>query len=322
MSETLKTDVVVIGGGPAGLSAAGWCTELGLSAVLLERGSDIGGQLHSIYGPIENYLGRRAENGGEMLRYFRESVARFDFVRRIGSEAISIDLPARSVVLGDGDKIAFRCLILATGVRRRRLGVPGEQEFREKGIIESGMRDRELVTGKKVVIVGGGDAAIENALILSELASSVTVVHRRTDFRARDEMLRKIDARGNVEFSLGSEVTKITGEGELSAVEVTDTASGRTRQLPADVVLIRIGVEPNSELVREIVELDANGYVATDALSESSADGIFAVGDVANPVSPTLSTAAGTGATAAKACAKRIREKACHSAETTESPKI
>jgi thioredoxin reductase (NADPH) len=226
----------------------------------------------------------------------------------MGCEVVSIDLPARSVALVDGGEIEFGCLILATGVRRRQLGVPGELEFRGKGIIESGVRDRELVTGKKVVIVGGGDAAIENALILSAFASSVTVVHRRTGFTARDEMIRKVDSRGNVEFSLGSEVTKITGGHEVSAVEVTDVASGLVRQLPADAVLVRIGVEPNSELVRGIVDLDAKGYVAVDALCESSTEGIFAVGDVANPVSPTLSTAAGTGATAAKACVNRVRK--------------
>lgn len=322
MGETFQTDVVVIGGGPAGLSAASWCTQLGLSAVLLERGSDIGGQLHSIYGPIENYLGRRAENGAEMLRHFRESAARFDFVRRTGSEVISIDLAARSVVLGDGDEIAFGCLIIATGVRRRRLGVPGELEFQGKGIIESGVRDRELVTGKKVVIVGGGDAAIENALILSELASSVTIVHRRSGFTARDEMKRELDNRGNVEFSLGSEVTKITGGRAVSAVEVTDIAAGQVRQLTVDAVLIRVGVEPNSELIRGVVDLDGRGYVVVNARCETNVEGVFAVGDVANPLSPTLSTAAGTGATAAKACARRRKHPLVHLPGPAKSPKI
>lgn len=307
MSDTFETEVVVIGGGPAGLSAAAWCTELGLSAVLLERGSDVGGQLHSIYGPIENYLGRRAENGGEMLRHFRESVARFDFVRRIGSEAISIDLAKKSVVLGNGDEIAFRCLILATGVRRRRLGVPGELEFCGKGIIESGMRDREFVTGRKVVIVGGGDAAIENALILSELASSVTVVHRRIGFSARDEMMRELENRQNVDLMAGYVVTKISGGREVSAVEVADCASGLVQQLPADAALIRIGVDPNSELVRGVVDLDARGYVVVNARCETNVEGVLAVGDVANPVSPTLSTATGTGATSAKLAQRLLK---------------
>ena len=321
MGEAFQTDVVVIGGGPAGLSAAVWCAELGLGAVLLERESDIGGQLRGIYGPIENYLGRRAENGAEMLRYFRESSTRFDFVRRVGTEAISIHMPARSVALGDGSEIAFGCLIIATGVRRRRLGVPGELEFQGKGIIESGMRDRELVNGKKVVIVGGGDAAIENALILSEFASSVTVIHRRRGFTARDKMVRRIDDRGNVEFLLGSEVTKITGGRAVSAVEVTDTASGQVRHFPTDAVLIRIGVEPNSELIRGIVDLDARGYVVVNTRGETNVEYVFAVGDVANPVSPTLSTATGTGATAAKACAE-LKDRLGDSGEPSESPKI
>jgi thioredoxin reductase (NADPH) len=290
------------------LSAAAWCAELGFSAVLVERESDIGGQLKIIYGPIENYLGRWASNGDEMLSYFRESVENSGFVRKLGRGAVSIDLSSRSLLIAGGEQIEFRCLIVATGVRRRKLGVPGEEEFRGRGIIESGMRDRDRVAGKNVIIVGGGDAAIENALILSESAASVTVVHRRSEFTAREDLSGELKDRNNVVLLVESVVTQITGNAEVTGVEVSNVSSGLVHHLPADAVLIRIGVEPNSDVVRGVLELDARGYITVNGRCETSVAGIFAVGDVANPVSPTLSTAAGTGATAAKACADWLKD--------------
>jgi thioredoxin reductase (NADPH) len=269
---------------------------------LIERGTDIGGQLHMIHGPIENYLGRRAENGAEMLGYFRDSIGGFDFTRRLATEVVSIDVGARTIRLAGGDSIDFRFLILATGVRRRRLGIPGEDEFRGKGILESGARDRELVRGKRVVIVGGGDAAIENALILSESASSVTVVHRRNEFTARHDFLQQVESRKSVEFMLDTIVTKIDGDSVVERVEVNNTSTGRLQVLPVDALLIRIGVVPNSKLVRDIADLDSRGYVLVGDSCETSADDLFAIGDVANPGSPTLQTAAGSGAKAAQCC--------------------
>ena len=307
MSETERADVVIIGGGPAGLSAAVWCAELGLETLLLERGSDIGGQLAEIYGPIENYLGRRAANGREMLEYFRETSDRFAFTRRLNCEVRTVETHSRTISIDDGEQIAFRCLIIATGVRRRRLGVTGEEQFRQKGILDSGMRDRSRVAGKKVVIVGGGDAAIENALILSEVAGSVTVVHRRNVLTARDEFVHAIRERNNIELLFDTVVTKIEGDEQLSAVHMKETSSNVTRKLPADALLIRIGVEPNSELVSSSVTLDDRGYISVDSSGASSARGVYAVGDVANPKSLTLQTAAGTASHAAKSLHELIK---------------
>jgi thioredoxin reductase (NADPH) len=309
MSKYERTDVLIIGAGPAGLSAATWCSDLGLSAVLIEREPDIGGQLNSIYGPIENYMGVRAQNGREMLSHFRETVGRFCFLQLVKTEVTGIDLSSMCVRLGNGEGIDFRSLIIATGVRRRRLGIPGEMEFRGKGVIESGVRERSRVAGKDVVIVGGGDAALENALILSESAGSVKVVHRRSDLTARAEFLSKIEARDNIELLLETAVTRIVGDSNVSAVELESMSTGRTWTLHADVVLIRIGVEPNAELMRGIVELDDLGYIKVNALCETSVAGVFAVGDVANPISPTLSTAVGTGATASRLLHRFIKAR-------------
>ena len=312
-------DVVVIGGGPAGLSAAAWCDELGLKAMLVEASSDIGGQLHRVYGPIRNYLGVSAADGKEMLGHFRRSVERYSFVRKIGAKVLSVDVDSKLVCLDNGEQIRYRCLIIATGVSRRMLGVEGETEFAGKGILVSGVKDRDSTAGRRVVIVGGGDAAIENAAIIADTAKMVTVVHRRAELTAREEFVRAIEGRENVSVELNNRVTAIVGDRAVTAVVVEEVASRASRTIAADAVLIRIGVEPNSDLVRGALERDARGYIKIGTSCECSRPEVFAVGDVANPSAPTLSSAIGMGASAAKACSDLLKRR---SRDRSESPKI
>jgi thioredoxin reductase (NADPH) len=202
--------------------------------------------------------------------------------------------------LSNGDAVSYRALIIATGVRRRRLNIEGETELRGNGVIESGVRDRAQASGRDVVIVGGGDAAVENALILSDEAASVRLLHRRDQFTARPEFLSELEAKSNIEVMRNVVLEKIEGGSRVTGVEIRNTSTGEVSRLPADIVLVRIGVEPNSQLVSGILDVDEHGYVVVDASGRTSVEGIYAAGDVANPVSPTLNTAAGTGATAAK----------------------
>ncbi len=307
MGKMNDADVVIIGGGPAGLSAALWCSDLDKSVILVEKDADIGGQLRSIYNPISNYLGREAANGAEMLSYFRQSIDRHKFIRRMNEEVLSIEPESGTIKVRSGEVIHFGSLIIATGVRRRTLNVPGEAAFKGRGIVESGARDKARLAGKHVVVVGGGDAAVENALLIAEHAASVKVVHRRSTLTARDEFVAELERRENIETVFDSVLTRIVGESAVSGVELRNVASGDESVVAADAVLIRIGYEPNSELVRGILDLDSSGFIKNNAECEASVDRIFAVGDVANPGSPTLSTAAGTGATAAKACKRSLK---------------
>ena len=293
-------DVAIIGGGPAGISAALWCDELGLDAVLIEGQAELGGQLRRIYNPIENYAGVSAADGREMLFRFEKSVASRNFGRRIGIIATSIDFSSMRIILGNEMSLGCRAIILATGVRRRRLGIPGETELVGKGVLESGSRDKHLVAGKDVLIVGGGDAAFENASIVSEFARSVRVVYRRPEPTAREEFVDKARRLSNVALVPSTRVTAIHGDVNVTTAELEDDAGNR-RTEPADAVLIRVGVEPNSELASGTLDLDDAGYVKVDHTGQTSLDLVYAVGDVANRNSPTLSTAAGTGATAVKA---------------------
>ncbi|PYT00526.1 MAG: hypothetical protein DMF63_08145 [Acidobacteria bacterium] len=301
-----STDVIIIGGGPAGMTAALWCEELGIKSVLIEQTDRLGGQMHRIYNPIENYPGVRAENGLEMLSKFYRSIESRNFVTRLGAKASMLDTTSITVRV-DQEVWSAVAIILAMGVRRRRLGVPGETEFEGRGILESGVRDKDVVKGKRVVIVGGGDAAFENAIALSDVAASVAVAFRKTLPSARKEFIDEVRRRENIELLPETVVTEIAGDSSVQRIATTNSA-GESKFVLADAVLIRIGVEPNSEIVRGLVDLDDTGYIKVDHTGRTSAENVYAVGDIANGHSPTLITAAGTAVSAVKTISNSIRK--------------
>jgi thioredoxin reductase (NADPH) len=297
-----KFDVAIIGGGVAGISAALWCDDLGLSAVLLEEKSELGGQLLWVHNEIKNYLGREARNGRELRDAFVEQSAKRRFELLLSAPVAAVDLQKREILTADGARISARALVIATGVRRRRLQVAGETEFAGRGIIESGKKDAARVAGKRVLIAGGGDAAFENALILAETSAQVTLVHRGKNFRAREEFTEKAKNQPKIDILTETAVEKIGGSDErVESVGLINLANGEKRSLAVDAVLIRIGVEPNTELLRGKLKLDRDGYIEVDRDGATTAPGVYAAGDVANPVAPTINSAAGTGATVVKA---------------------
>ena len=302
-------DVIIIGAGPAGLSAAFWCDELGLDTLVLEQAEQIGGQLHRVYNPIENYLGLKTRNGQELLEVFSRDVDDADFDLWTGTTIDSVDLRAKRISLRSGEVLQAISIIIATGVRPRSLGIPGEKEFAGKGIIESGTRDRELFSGKDVCVIGGGDAAVENALLLSHDCPTVTLVHRGKKLRARPEFTEQLQTVHCITVFTESAVTRIMGEDQVEAVEIKRKQALKPFQLAVRGVLIRIGVEPNTGLFREQLETDENGYVVVNSQQETNVPMVFAIGDVSNPVAPTISSATGAGATAAKVIASRFNAK-------------
>ncbi len=306
-------DVVIIGAGPAGLSAALWCDELGLDTLVIEQAEQIGGQLHRVYNPIENYPGVKTRNGQELLELFSSDVDDADFDLWTGAVIDSIDLRAKRISLRSGESLQAISIIIATGVRPRSLGIPGEKEFIGKGVIESGTRDRDLYAGKDVCVIGGGDAAVENALLLAEVCATVTLVHRGRKLRARREFAERVQPNNRVTVFTESVVTRIIGgdvDGEVAAVEIRRKGGIKPFQLAVRGVLIRIGVEPNTELFRDQLTANEKGYVAVNSEQETSVPMVFAIGDVSNPIAPTISGATGAGATAAKVIASRLNRKA------------
>jgi len=302
-------DVIIIGAGPAGLSTAFWCDELGLDTLVLEQGVEIGGQLHRVYNPIENYLGLKTRNGKELLELFTADVedAEFDLWKQ--TSITSVDLKAKRVSLASGEELQSIAIVIATGVRPRQLGVPGEQEFVGKGMIESAARDRQLFAGKDVCVVGGGDAAVENALLLAEVCPTVTLVHRGKKLRARQEFKQKLQAVHCITVFTESVLTRIIGEDEVVAVEIQRKQGLKPFQVAVRGVLIRIGVEPFTELFRDQLETDEKGFLVVNSRQETNVPMVFGVGDVANPLAPTISGAIGAGATAAKIIASRLNER-------------
>ena len=302
-------DVIIIGAGPAGLSAAFWCDELGLDTLVLEQAEQIGGQLHRVYNPVSNYLGIKTRNGEELLEIFSRHVDAADFDLWTGTDIDSIDLRAKRISLRSGETLQAISIIIATGVRPRTLGIPGEKEFTGKGIIESGTRDREQFTGKDVCVIGGGDAAVENALLLAEVCPTVTLVHRGKKLRARREFAERVQPNNRITVFTESVVTRIMGDAVVEAVEIQRRGGLKPFQLAVRGVLIRIGVEPNTDLIREQLNVDEKGYIAVNSQQETSVPMVFAAGDVANPGAPTISAATGAGATAAKVIASRLNRK-------------
>lgn len=307
-------DVVIIGAGPAGLSAAFWCDELGLDTLVVEQAEQIGGQLHRAYNPIENYLGLKTRNGQELLELFSQDVDKADFDLWTGAVIDSIDLRAKRISLRSGESLQAISIIIATGVRPRSLGIPGEKEYAGKGVIESGTRDRDRFAGKDVCVVGGGDAAVENALLLAEVCATVTLVHRGKKLRARREFAERVQPNNQVTVFTESRVTRIIGgdvaeAGRVEAVEIQRKGGIKPFQLAVRGVLIRIGVKPNTELFREQLAADEKGYVTVNSEQETSVPMVFAIGDVSNPIAPTISGATGAGATAAKVIAARLNRK-------------
>jgi thioredoxin reductase (NADPH) len=301
-------DVIIIGAGPAGLSAALWCDELGLDTLVLEQHGEVGGQLLSVYNRIENYPGLRAANGRELRDLFAEQVRDCDFDLWTNVELERVDLNSKRIALKSGEELQAISIIIATGIRRRRLGIPGEAELMGRGLMESATRDRDEFAGKDVCVVGGGDAAAENALLLAEVCPTVTLVHRGQKLRARSEFVERLRGEHCITVFKESTLRRIIGETEVEAVEIMRDGALKPFQMAVKGVLIRIGVEPNTGLFSEHIHMDERGYIVVTGEQETSARNVFAIGDVSNPLAPTICGATGAGATAAKVISARLNQ--------------
>lgn len=311
MSGHRETDIAIIGGGPAGLSAAIWCKRLGLEHLLLEAGTELGGQLFAIHNPVIDYPGLQAANGVEVQAAFARHAEELGCLYRVRAEVVGVD--AERLVLTireDGAEREVRCrgLIAATGSSERRLRVPGEREMIDRGEVYSASRDRGRFAGKKVAVVGGGDRAFEGALLLAERGAHVVLIHRSDRYRAREELREPVLVHPQIEVLPFAAVTEIVGDERVEAVVVDQR--GERRRLEAEALFVRIGVEPNSLLFRGQVGTDEDGYLLTDAVGATDVSGVFAVGDVCTrPLYTSIASAVGQGMTAAKHLSLYLAQK-------------
>ncbi|MBL0386403.1 NAD(P)/FAD-dependent oxidoreductase [Tumebacillus sp. ITR2] len=302
------TDVVILGGGPAGLSAAIWCRRLGLHHLLLEQGMELGGQLHAIHNEIIDYPGILAANGYEVKRVFEENVRRVGCDVETGVRVLEVDV-AQQVLwwqtseqagTPEVSELHFQSLILATGSGDRRLRVPGEAEMLKRGEVYSASRDSALFSGKKVAVVGGGDRALEGALLLADGGAQVTLIHRSERFRARAEFRNRVLSHPGIELLTYATVTSVLGSDHVTGLEVA-LPGGEVRKLAAEALFVRVGVEPSSHLVRGQIVTDEDGFVEVDEVGQTSVEFVMAIGDVCTrPVYSSIAKAVGHGMTAAK----------------------
>ena len=296
-----KVDILIVGAGPGGMSAAQYGARAGYSTLVLDPMGP-GGQLLYI-DAIENYPGL-GETSGYLLSEAME--------KQCASFGVEMDYGAVSSISKEGNlfvsqtdigEVESKAVILATGASHRHLGVQGEEEYRGKGVSYCATCDGPFFRGKKVVVAGGGDTALTDALYLSKLCSTVTIVHRREEFRAQKALQDKIAKVGNISTVMGRNIVEIKGDG--SSVKEVVLDNGET--IEADGVFVFIGTVPNSSLVERIAKTE-NGFVVTDDSMETTLPGLFACGDVRNTTVRQVVTAASDGAKAAHGADEYIRK--------------
>lgn len=299
-SSSTVHDVIVIGSGPAGYTAAIYAARAQLAPVVFE-GTSFGGALMTTT-EVENFPGfRDGITGPELMDQMREQAMRFGADLRMEDvESLSLDGPVKSVVTAEGEIYQARAVILAMGAAARYLRVPGEQELLGRGVSACATCDGFFFRDQDIAVIGGGDSAMEEATFLTRFARTVTVVHRRDEFRASKIMLSRARSNDKISFLTNHVVLAVEGDGTVSGLRVRDTVSGEEYTLAVTGVFVAIGHDPRSQLVRGIVEMDADGYVQVRQPSTStSVDGVFAAGDLVDRSYRQAITAAGTGCAAA-----------------------
>jgi thioredoxin reductase (NADPH) len=304
-------DVVIVGGGPAGLTAGLYAARANLSTVLCE-GSGTVSQI-TITDLIENYPGLPDVTGFELVNRFREQAVRFgltvkaEAVLEIAPHALG-DIMGWRVTTGAAEYRAC-AVIFAAGAEWRRLGVPGEEALIGKGVSFCATCDGPFYRGREVAVVGGGDTAVQEALFLTKFARRVTIVHRRNRLRAAGVLRDRAFANTKIEFAWESVVSEIRGDSAVTGVVLRNvTSPGDTREIPAEGVFIFIGLNPITTLIRNLVRCDEGGYVIVDSAMKTSAPGIFACGDCTQKSLRQVVTACGDGATAAHAAELYVDE--------------
>lgn len=301
-------DVAIIGGGPAGLAAGLYASRAALKTLLIEKGMP--GGLAASTENIENYPGfANGISGPELMMQMDAQARRFGLKVTSANVEFIEQKEDCFAIITDDNAIHARTVILATGAQPRKLQVPGETEFTGRGVSWCATCDGAFFKGKEVAVVGGGDAAVEEALYLTKFASKVHIIHRRDKLRATKILQQRARENNRIEFHWNVVVEKIAGEATVQEVVLKNVQSRETSTLKVDGVFIYVGTKPVSELVNGLIQLDERGYVITDDNMQTSRPGIFAAGDIRQKSLRQVVTAVADGAIAAVAAEKYIEEQ-------------
>ena len=293
-------EILVLGGGVAGLSAALWCWRLGHPCLLVDGGAELGGQLHWVFGTMPDLPGMGPLTGPALASRLLRQLAQHDGRwLRATVTAVRSEAGSPRVQLADGAELRPRAVILTLGARRRELGIAGERELAGRGLLATAARDLEQLAGRRVAVIGGGDSACENALALAQQGARVTLIHRRPRLSARRQFAKKVQGEPGVTLRLDSRPLRFLGTDRLEGVLLE--SGGREETLPVDAALVRAGWLPNSEaLPRDWC--DERGYLRADADGRVAGErAIFGAGDLLGRLCPSVATSVGTAAMAARA---------------------
>jgi thioredoxin reductase (NADPH) len=321
LTENGVRDLIIIGGGPAGYTAALYAARANLEPLVIE-GFQWGGQL-MITSDVENYPGY-AEGvlGPEMMKDFRRQAERFG-AEFVSDDVTRVDFSEQPFRIWVGEEeYRSEAVIIATGANARQLGLDSEVSLQGRGVSYCAVCDAAFFRERNVVVVGGGDSAMEEATFLTKFATKVTVVHRRDEFRASQIMEDRARANDKIEFITNSVVEEVVGEAGVTGVNVRDVNTGELTELPADGLFVAIGHDPNTKLFVDWLDLDAGGYIITKPGStETNIDGVFAVGDVVDHVYRQAVTAAGMGCMGALDAERWLAAREGHLATALAAPR-
>ena len=306
--EEIIYDAIIIGGGPAGLTAGIYLSRARMNTLLIEKALP-GGQaiLTEI---IENYPGfPHGIEGPELMQKMEEQAVRFGLKIEYGEvEEVKIKEDKVKIVKINNKEYRTMTIILASGAEASKLGAPGEEKLRGRGVSYCATCDAPFFKDQKIVVVGGGDMAIEEALYLTKFVREVTIVHRRDRLRATKILQERVFANKKINFTWDSVVTKILGSGKVEGILIKNKKTGEEKEISCQGVFVFVGNVPNSKLLNELIKLDKKGYILTDGNMMTSQEGIYACGDVRKKLLRQVITACGEGATAAFAAQKYIEE--------------